>query len=250
MSMPHVDYNDESYDYKEYWEGRDYENQSEFIALRKLLPTDFDEKRSVIDIGGGFGRLLPVLKDSFGDVTIFDYSQKLLDDANLTGEKLGLKIKTIKGDIFSISQSVGRKYDCAVMVRVSHHLDDLEKVFLEVSKILEPGGIFILEVANKIHFKAVITNLFKRNFSYFDKDPVSVATKDVTFLNHHPMYVEKLLTDSGFKIEKMLSVSNLRSPLLKKFIPLKLLLIKEKFLQDILTPFYFGPSIFYKLKKE
>lgn len=248
--MLHVDYNDEDYDYKKYWEGRDYENKSEFIALKKLLPDNYDEKRSVIDIGGGFGRLLPVLKESFGDITVFDFSRKLLDDANLTAEELGLKIKTIKGDIYSISQSVDREYDCAVMVRVSHHLDDLQKVFLEINKILEPGGILILEVANKIHFKAVISNFLKRNFSYFDKNPVSVATKDVTFLNHHPMYVEKLLSDSGFKIEKMLSVSNLRSPFLKKIIPLKLLLIKEKFLQDILTPFYFGPSIIYKVKKK
>ena len=32
-----ADYNDKNYDYTKYWEGRDYENASEFIALEKLL---------------------------------------------------------------------------------------------------------------------------------------------------------------------------------------------------------------------
>jgi hypothetical protein len=135
------------------------------------------------------------------------------------------------------------------MIRVSHHLEDLERVFVEVNKVLSDEGVFILEVANKIHFKSVLSNVLKANFSYFNKDSISVATKDVTFLNHHPKKVEEFLENSGFQVEGVLSVSNFRHPMLKKIFPLKTLIFLEKIVQKIGASVYFGPSIFYKAKK-
>jgi len=246
-NMVLADYNDKNYDYTKYWDGREYENESEFIALKKLLPHDFDNSKSVIDIGGGFGRLLPIFKERFGKITIFDYSSKLLGIANERAGSLGIAIRTINGDVNNIFNIVDEKYDCVTMVRVSHHLEDLEKVFIQIRNILNKDGVFILEVANKIHFKSVVSNLLKGNFKYFNLDSVSVATGDVTFLNHHPKKVEKILTDLGFAIEEKLSVSNFRHPLFKKIISGKILIFKEKLMQRIAAPVYFGPSIFYKL---
>ena len=245
-----ADYNDQTYDYTKYWEGRGYENQSEIIALKKLLnDSGSDVNRKIIDIGGGYGRLMPVYKDLFTDITIFDYSQKLLDKAQENANDLSLEIKTINGDVYNLSELVGEKYDCAVMVRVSHHLDDLEKVFSGIYKILDEKGVFILEIANKMHFKSVVSNLLKLNFNYFKKDSVSVTAKDVTFLNHHPKKVEELLKKAGFKIEKKLSVSNLRSQVVKKLVLEKILVGLEDIMQVPLSTLYFGPSIFYKLRK-
>lgn len=245
-----ADYNDKTYDYTKYWEGRDYESQAEFIALKKLLPLDFKENKSVIDIGGGFGRLLPIFSKLFGDITIFDYSQKLLDKANENASNQGLKINTVVGDVNNVSSLVNRKYSCVSMIRVSHHLDDLGHVFEEVGKILEDDGIFILEIANKMHFKSVLSNFLKGNFKYFSKEWVSIATKDVTFLNHHPKKIEDLLDTAGFKVVKKLSVSNLRIPYVKKVLPIKVMVSMENIMQDMLSSFYFGPSIFYKIVKK
>ena len=202
----------------------------------------------MIDIGGGFGRLLPVFKERFGKITIFDYSSKLLNTAKERAGSLGIDIKTINGDVNDIFNLVDEKYNCVTMVRVSHHLDDLEKVFIQIRNILNKDGVFILEVANKIHFKSVVSNLLKGNFKYFNLDSVSVATRDVTFLNHHPKYVENILKHVGFTIESTLSVSNLRHPFIKKVIPLGVLLKIENLLQNVGSKVYFGPSIFYRLK--
>ena len=245
-----ADYNDKNYDYTKYWDGRDYENASEFIALEKLLPNVYDQSKKVIDVGGGFGRLLPIFKKRFGVIYIFDYSKKLLGTAEENAEKLGIKITTINGDVNEISSLVDSKFDCVTMIRVSHHLGDLEKVFLQIREILNENGVFILEVANKIHFKSLITNVIKGNFEYLNKDSVSVATKDVTFLNHHPKRVEEILNKCGFKIEKKLSVSNLRHPFFKKYIPFKILIFLEKVMQKNGAHMYFGPSIFYKIRKK
>ena len=247
-SMVLADYNDKNYDYTKYWDGRGYENESEFIALRKLLPKGYSKDRKVIDIGGGFGRLLPVLRERFGDITIFDYSQKLLNIAQNKAEDLGLEIKTVNGDVNKICDLVEDKYDCVTMIRVSHHLDDLEKVFMQIKNLLNDDGIFILEIANKVHFKSVVGNLLKCNFKYFNISSVSVATKDVTFLNHHPKYVEGVLKNLGFTIQDTLSVSNFRHPFIKKAVPIDILLKIEKLMQNIGSKVYFGPSIFYKLQ--
>jgi ubiquinone/menaquinone biosynthesis C-methylase UbiE len=244
-----ADYNDKTYDYTKYWDGRDYENASEVIALKKLLPKDFNKERSIIDVGGGFGRLLSLYKNYFGDISIFDYSVKLLETAQENATSLEIDIATVNGDIYSISSLVDKKYDYVSMIRVSHHLDDLEKAFQEIRKILTDDGVFILEIANKVHFKSVAVNIFKGNFSYFKKDSISVASKDVTFLNHHPKYVEDLLRKNGFVIERRLSVSNFRLPIIKKSFPSALLMGLENISQDILPPIYFGPSIFYKIRK-
>lgn len=244
-----ADYNDKTYDYTSYWNGRDYENESEVTALKKLLPKDFNKDRSIIDVGGGFGRLLSLYKNYFGDISVFDYSTSLLEKAQENAKSLEISINTINGDIYSISNSVTKKYDFVSMIRVSHHLDDLEKAFQEVGQILKDDGVFILEIANKIHFKSVLINSLKGNFSYFKKDSISVASKDVTFLNHHPKHVEELLRKNGFIVERRLSVSNFRLPVIKKLFPYALLLGLENISQDILPPIYFGPSIFYKIRK-
>ena len=245
-----ADYNDKNYDYTRYWDGRDYENASEYIALKSLLPSDYDESKKVIDVGGGFGRLLPIFKQRFGSIYIFDYSKKLLETAEENASKLGLKINTVNGDVNEISSLVSERFDFVTMIRVSHHLDDLEKVILQIKKIMNKDGVFILEVANKIHFKSLISNIVKGNFGYFKIDSVSVATKDVTFLNHHPKRVEEILKECGFKIEKKFSVSNFRHPFFKKYIPTKILLFLEKIMQKIGAYVYFGPSIFYKVVNE
>jgi ubiquinone/menaquinone biosynthesis C-methylase UbiE len=245
-----ADYNDKNYDYTKYWQGREYENESEFEALRKLFSDTSSEGKSVIDVGGGFGRLLPVLSSYFTDITIFDYSSKLLGVAQENARKNNIVVNTLKGDVNDLSSLIDKKFNSVTMIRVSHHIDNLKKVFNEVNKILSDDGVFILEVANKIHFKSIVSNLLRGNFKYFNRDSISVATKSVTFLNHHPKKVEELLEVAGFKIEKKLSVSNFRHPLFKKIIPLRLLLFLERFVQKPGALLYFGPSIFYKATKK
>jgi len=203
----------------------------------------------VIDVGGGFGRLVPLLKSLFGNITILDYSQKLLDLTKENASKIGVNVNTVQADIYEIKTSVKAKFDYALMIRVSHHLKDLDTAFSQIYEILNDEGVFVVEIANKIHFKSVIANIIKGNFRYFNWDSINIATKEVTFLNHHPKRVEALLKKCGFKIESKLSVSNFRSPFIKKLVPIKLLLIVEKKLQKVLSPFYFGPSIFYKVIK-
>ena len=74
-------------------------------------------------------------------------------------------------------------------------------------------------------------------------------TSEIAFVNHNPKTVVKQLAHAGLKVDKLLSVSNLRSPALKKVVPMPIMLIAEKTMQSTLAKTHFGPSVFFLVRK-
>lgn len=239
------DYN--GYDYKKvFWEDadREYEDQADRMAIRKLLPKRMDK---FADIGGGYGRLANEYLKRAHKVYIFDYSKTELKQAK---EIYGDKIETKAGDIYSLPFKDG-ELDGLMMVRVTHHLKDLKKAIDELYRVLKPGGTAVIEVANKRTLPKMARFLTGRSkVNPFDKKVANYKeiSKD-GFYNYHPKYVEEIFVKTGFKREKVLSVSNFRSRGLKKVLKTKNLVKMENSAQQILAPIRFAPSIYYKLRK-
>jgi len=245
MAVPY-----DSYDYPRYWVGRKYEDLAERMALKKLFSA-IPKKRTLIDIGGGFGRLTDFYAKDFKKCLLVDPSEKLL---KLAKTKLK-KFKNVKYEKGRAQQlPVGdSQFDAALIIRVSHHLPKLEKALQEANRVLKPDGFLILEFANKIHFKSVIRAIFKGKLSYLlFHHPENISTqKGVLFLNYHPSHIKSLLLANGFQIVKILSVSNFRHPIFKRLIPLRILLFLES-LFSVLSPrfsLFLGPSIFILAQK-
>ncbi len=248
-----VDYN--LIDYSSYWQNREYEWEAERIALEKLFSyIPGKEQKIILEIGGGFGRLAAIYAPFFKDVILLEPSAKLLKEAqaNLANQK---NIIFLAGRGEAIPQE-SKSTDAALMVRVSHHFQDLNPVLKEINRILKPQGFLILEFANKIHFKARLRALVKGDFSFrknltpFDQRRQSRKDPEMVFLNHHPKAVLNALSENNFEVKKILSVSNFRSPFLKKILPQKWLLFLEKNIQELLATFWFGPSIFILARKK
>ena len=72
---------------------------------------------------------------------------------------------------------------------------------------------------------------------------------EIPFVNHNPHTVIRQLNYAGLRIERTLSVSNLRQPHLKKIMPRFIMLFLENILQVPLSHLYFGPSIFFLVRK-
>jgi len=240
----------DSYDYHHYWKNREYENQAEIIALRKLFQLiPQKKKKNILDIGAGFGRHTLLYAPLFKEAILLEPSLKLLQEAQKN-------LKSFSHLVFKKGTAQKLPYpkqsiDTILMVRVAHHFDNLSLVLQEISKVLAPNGTLILEFANKIHFKAKIKALISGNLKFFkDLTPVdqrsreNIKERSILFLNHHPKTIEKNLRKNNLKIIKKLSVSNFRSPILKKILPLNWLLFLEKITQPLLAPLNFGPSIF------
>ncbi len=240
-----ADYN--GYDYKKiFWENanRQYEDMADRIAIRKLLPQHMD---TFVDIAGGYGRLADEYLPRAKSATLFDYSKTELAQAR---ELYGSRLKTQPGDIYDLPFK-DNSFDTLMMVRATHHFKDMQKVSDQLYRILKPGGIAVIEVANK----KTLPKMFRYWFKKSDINPFSrdvAHLKDLNsdgFYNYHPKYVEDIFKKSGFKIKKVLSVSNYRSAKLKKFFGTKNLIRLEKASQSLLAPIRFAPSIYYKLEK-
>ena len=239
------DYN--GYDYKKiFWEDADrkYEDMADRMAIRKLLPKEME---NFVDIAGGYGRLADEYIPRSKSATLFDYSQTELDDAK---KKYGKKLNTVQGDIYKLPFK-DDEFSALLMVRATHHFKDMDKVLAELYRILKPGGVAVIEVANKKTLPRMMRYWRgKTDISPFDRSVANLSDVDKDgFYNYHPKYMEDLFRNTGFKIVKVLSVSNFRSARMKKVFGNKNLIRMEKVAQKALAPVRFAPSIYYRLQK-
>ena len=242
----------DQYDYPAYWLGRKYEHESEIIALSAFL-AKIPKLRSILEIGAGFGRLTPFYAYRAQKVVLADPSAKLLKEARNKGENL----EFIQSCLENLPEKLKRKrFDLIILVRVAHHLEDMDKTLAIINKLLSPKGYFVLEFPNKLHGKAMLANFCHGNFTFpLDIFPFDKRTKKakkarvLPFFNYHPTIIEEKLTNQGFKILEKRSVSNIRNKFFKKNLPISFLLSAEKIMQKPFSSFNFGPSIFIFAQK-
>lgn len=243
----------DNYDYPSYWQGREYEHKSDVIALKSLLDK-IPAIKSLLEVGVGFGRLTPTYFYRTNIITLTDPSAKLL---KLARQRLpNKKFRFIQSKIENLPSKIQTKsVDAIICVRVLHHIKDFKKAFAVINRLLKKNGYFILEFPNKCHSKAAVSEFFKGNFTFLlDIFPKQVGgvTKDkqsLPFFNYHPDQIKDELKNQGFRIIEIRSVSNVRSPRLKRILPLNILLSIEKLLQKPLSKIHFGPSIFILAQK-
>ena len=242
-------YNDPKHNYLHYWDGREYEHAAEEIAITKLLRgKHFD---TAVDVGGGYGRLCVLLERYADQVTLAEPSQQQLDiAAQYLKDHPEIKRKLLQAADLGFKDG---SVDLLTMIRVMHHLPDPSPEFAEISRVLAPNGYAIIEVANYLHMRNRLRHIAKRQrMPVKPVDIRSAANKrddEIPFVNHNPSTVIRQLAHAGLRVEATLSVSNLRSVRLKKLMPRELMLGAERMLQRPLATMYFGPSIFFLVRK-
>jgi ubiquinone/menaquinone biosynthesis C-methylase UbiE len=245
----------DTYDYLKYWVGRDYEHKSEVIALKAFLQR-IKKIKTVLEIGAGFGRLVPSYAFRAKKIILTDPSAGTLKFARQTYGKRK-NIKFIQSSLENLSSKVrASSVDLVVMVRVIHHIQNIDNAFKIIHRTLTPNGYLIFEFANKMHVKALLKEIGRRNFSFLKDQSTtdirsqrSVKRGTLPFLNYHPDKIKQILENNGFDIIEKRSVSNIRSPFLKGFFSTELLISMEKVLQKPLSYINFGPSIFVLARK-
>lgn len=242
-------YNDPSHNYLKYWNGRDYEHAAEEMAIHRLLKGQ--HFKHAVDVGGGYGRLCLLLKNYADKVTLAEPSQQQLDIAkDFLKDHPEVERKLMQADDLQFKDGT---VNLVTMIRVMHHLPQPEDELKEIARVLSSDGMAIIEVANYAHVRNRLKHLLKgKPMPSKPVDIRSAANKkkdEIPFVNHNPKTVIRQFEDAGFTVERVLSVSNLRSPGLKKVVPQKVMLAVEEVMQPALASMYFGPSIFFVLRK-
>ncbi len=141
-----------------------------------------DERKRLIDFGGGTGLLSLLLKDDFDEITIVDTSEAMLREAhsNICKAKApNIKTATALPDSMN-------SHSALVSLMCLHHVQDLESFFAKASCLItEGGGLFIAD-------------LYEDDGSYHQHDP--------DFIGHHGFDVEKLshmVSKHGFEVVRV-----------------------------------------------
>jgi ubiquinone/menaquinone biosynthesis C-methylase UbiE len=236
---PVIDY--EGSDYQDrFWTagGREYEDRVEAVALQRLLP---ESGKLLLELGAGAGRNTPRYK-GFERVVLLDYSRTQLCQAQ---ERLGTVERYIfvAADVYHLPFIPGL-FDTATMIRTLHHLVEPRTALRQVRQVLQPGGVFILEFANKRNFKAVFRYLAgKQSWNPFTLEPVEFVSLNFDF---HPKAVRSWLEQCGFSICRQLTVSHFRLGILKRALPVGLMVWLDGLAQWTGDLWQFTPSVFIK----
>jgi SAM-dependent methyltransferase len=236
-SPPVCDY--EGSDYRtRFWEGqgRDYEDQAERVALRRLLPATGS---TLIEIGAGFGRLAQEYT-GYHKVVLFDYSRSLLREAQ---DHWGHdpRFLYVAGNWYEMPFVNGR-FDAIVQIRTLHHAADAPALFAQLARIAQPGGHYILEFANKQNLKAILRyGLQRQDWSPFAPEPVEFVPLNFDF---HPRWIRQQLQTAGFQPGRILTVSHFRLGALKRLVPTRLLVALDGLIQPSGRWWQLSPSVF------
>ena len=234
---PICDYEGSNYR-TEFWEGRgrNYEDRVERIALERLLPPG---GRRMLEIGAGFGRLTNEY-DNFDQVVLLDYSLSQLQYAQ---EHLGRSARYVyvAADAYHLPFHPG-VFDAATMVRVIHHMANVEAVLGQVRRVLVSNGVFILEHANKRNLKSMLRYLLrKQTWNPYDLTPVEFVELNFDF---HPEHIRRELVRAGFLVQDRLPVSLFRLEGLKDNVSLDTLVRFDSLFQN--SGLLYAPSVFVR----
>jgi len=240
MTTPPV-CNYEGSDYQtSFWDkgGRQYEDRTEAIALKRLLPK---HGRLLLELGAGAGRNTPRYL-GFDRIILLDYSRTQLEQAQ---QRLGMSDKYVyvAADAYRLP-FVDGLFDGATMIRTLHHMADAPKALGQVKNVMRLGGTFILEYASKLNLKAILRYLLGRQkWSPFSLEPVEFVELNFDF---HPNAIKKWLDEQGFTVAKTLTVSHFRVGLLKRIVPTSILVFFDSMFQWTGQWWQLTPSVFVK----
>ena len=241
---PIIDYENSEYQNR-FWEQgqRAYEDRVEAIALKRLLPPAGG--RRLLELGAGAGRNTPRYQN-YQEIVLVDYSLTQLKEA-LGRLGTSARYRFMAADIYHLPFGAG-SFDGATMIRTLHHMADAPLALKQVQEVLCGRAVFVLEFANKRNLKSMLRYLFGRQkWSPYTSEPVEFVKLNFDF---HPRAVREWLSDLGFAIERQLSVSHFRIGVLKKLLPLDLLVGLDAWLQPTGALFQFTPSVFLRVRKK
>jgi ubiquinone/menaquinone biosynthesis C-methylase UbiE len=236
VETPVIDYEGSRYQ-TDFWEGqgRAYEDATERLALRQLLPAHGPR---IAEIGAGFGRLADLYL-GYEQIILFDYSRTLLQEAvQRWGDDP--RFVFVAGNLYRLPLASGT-LDSLVMMRVMHHLADVPQALRQLQRVIHRQSVAVLEYANKRNLKALLRWLAGRQgWSPLEWAPIEFVALNFDF---HPAWMTEKLSGARLQIQQQFAVSHFRLPRIKQTVPAAVLAKADSWLYRLGGVYPLSPSV-------
>lgn len=141
-----------------------YEHLHRYAYAAQLV-----KDKRVLDLASGEGYGSKMLAETAASVVGVDIDEAAVRHA--TAKYPGKNLKFISGSITKVPIPGGHAFDVIVCFEAIEHIADHEELFLEVKRLLAPGGLFVASTPNKAvyHEEAEEENPFHRKELNFDE---------------------------------------------------------------------------------
>jgi SAM-dependent methyltransferase len=151
------------------------------------------------------------------------------------------RFRFVAADLYALPFVAGA-FDSVVMIRVIHHIVAVPRALGNIRAVLQPGGVFVFEFANKRNLKAIARYIMrKQKWSPFDQQPIEFEELNFDF---HPAWMKQQLREAGLTVQETRAVSTFRMGALKRLFGAKRLAAIDGALQRPLASLAVAPSMF------
>lgn len=106
--------------------------------------------REALDLGVGSGEYALAFARKGAKVTGLDISQKCLDLVQEKARNEGIDLNLVRGSISDL-RFLNRQFDMVFSSTTMHYVEDIEKAFKQVNRLLKNDGIFLLSVVHPFY---------------------------------------------------------------------------------------------------
>jgi len=159
----------------------EHEKKPKDQEILRRFSIEIGDKKPVWDFGCGPGQTTKYLKDLGIEISGLDLSEKILEQARTTHPEINFR----KGNILELEfddDSIGGVVAFYAIVHFTE--EQVEIAFLEVFRVLQPGGIFLFTYhigEETIHLDEFLGKKIDIDFMFFTTDFIFSCLKDSGF---------------------------------------------------------------------
>lgn len=176
-----------------YKSSQQFENNVYNKEKIKSLKQFFPKHKDILDLGCGNGEITKLLSKE-NKVIGADVSEEAIENCRAKG------LTCVLIDFQERLPYKNDSFDFVFLLETLEHVFDTESLLKEIKRILKKDGTFIISVPNVGQLSNRIRFFFDMELNYVE---VKIQAGHIRFFTKNS--IEKLLTDSGFKINKILS---------------------------------------------
>lgn len=163
--------------------------------------------KKILEIGCGGSQCGVAMAKKGAKVTGIDISNEQLKFAKNLAKKNKVSITFYQGDIINLKQIKSNSQDLVFTAWALHYVDNLEKCFKEVYRVLKKEGVFVLSTPHPF-YDTIDSKTLKLKRSYFNSgkhvEIYSDKTKMFVFFDHTFSDIINSIVNSKLKIEKVI----------------------------------------------